>query len=216
MKTRMTKGLRITLKGIVVKEILRHDLEAELKAAYRAIADSVRAIVTAKYPSEDMAVLERYNLTTRDDCIMLRLSNGMVTQFRFEKRTGPLVAQHYTCSRRVYDPGPDDGQGKEVTRQFDTWSDLDKAFTAANKVLWNDYFALIDNARNLEEIEAVWPRVTSLIKRQPVTAISLVTPELIDRIKRDQAARVETASTSPEVAVDSTQDLPSQQRDVWI
>lgn len=189
MKTRMTKRLRCDLKYLVRTKIIHDALNRVLGEAYNALAPLVRELVAEKYPVPDMALLACYNVAIQDRCIKLKLKNGTINAFDFtDSDDWPWIPDAYDCRHRIYDAG-EDYLGGLVSARFAEWSDARDALTAANHALWTDYFALIDNARHLEEVCEVWPRACVLLMHKTSTAVSIVTPELIVRIKADQTAR---------------------------
>lgn len=181
-KLRLTIAMRDKLKEFA-GDLVRCPAEKEaLDAAYKKAAPLVRASVLAIYPTRDMRVLLKYYKARIDDCIKLKLTAGGVDTFNFEKGTGPVVAT-MTYQGTIY--AADD----KTTDAFAEWQKASDTFATARKKKIADYSALVNASRTFEDVTEIWPEAAKLRPKMKSTALIVLTPDIVARIKSDVASR---------------------------
>lgn len=183
-KTRLNSAGRNHLLQLVDTTV---DCPAErrtLEKAYAKIAPLAVKVVLAKHPNADMLVLKRYDCAHQVKEIKLSLTVGGVVEFEFDP------AQHELYRPEKYRWGASTiyAADERLTAAYQAWEQARDAYQKAVKDKRADYKALVNSARNLEEIEAIWPAAASarsaIIRNLPAT----LTPDAIARIKADVAA----------------------------
>lgn len=180
--TRLTQHMRKQLKALARDLVKTPAEDKAVKAAYKAAAPLVTAAVHVKYPPRDMAVLLKYEKATVDDCIKLQLSAGGIQVFNFAEKKGPLVA-HETWQGVVY------AADEQQTAAVLAWVEARDKQKAAYEAKVADYDKLINFARTLDEIEAVWPEASQVRAQNESVAPVVLPEEVVKRIKADVATR---------------------------
>lgn len=187
-KIRLSVGNRNWLFSLARKSIT---CAAELRArdaAYKVALPLVQRDLRVKYPPRDMYVLKKYDCVETCESIRVSMGSGRVEEFVFEnpKKQGPRVPANAPWGK-IHEIAPD------TVVAVEAYVKVRVAHRLAYDAKLADYKALIYNARNLEEIESVWPKASelrSVINRSLPTVVSA---EVIARIRADQAPQ-ETAS----------------------
>lgn len=185
---RLSEDNRASLIRLARKLVRETHPSEELDAAYEGAADAIHAIVTAKYPPKDMAVLLKYDAAAPDCCIRYSTGHYDVNQFDFradDKRI-PTVPSRY-CNRV---PFLVEGAAVEAMRAYEA---AKKAYDQGIAQRENDYRALIQNATSFNQVVDVWPEAERLRENicGRATALSVLSEDVIERLKRDAAIRVE-------------------------
>lgn len=156
-------------------------------ASYAVALPLVMSAAHVKYPAKDMAVLKKYDCAREDHCIRIA-AESLVTQFDIKlDDAGVLRPQYHGCR-----PIPCD----DVTRQaVETWRTAVTINKEALDQKRRDYRGLIRAARTFEEIVEVWPEAEELRQSicQGSTAMTVFSPELVERIRQDVAERAVAA-----------------------
>lgn len=182
MKTRLNSYSRDSLTMLAKSVIKCPAEETALAKAYATAAALVRATVEVALPPKDMKVLAKYERAAVDDCIRLSGPGLNFTYFRFTKGTGPLSFgnRNFLVSEET---------GNAVT----AWERTDEALKVATKSKLGDYEALIRNSRHFEDIVEVWPEAEKLRGDIGLNTVSVISLDVVDRIKADVASRAEAA-----------------------
>lgn len=181
-RIRMTQAMRDRLLKLAA-DLVECPLQwRAVVVAYEKAAPLVRAAVEKKYPPKDMRILKKYDAAHIDDCIKLSLTAGGVDMFNFASGTGPLVG-HPTYRGTIY---ATDGA---LTDAFLVWKKATEEEKAARSAIMTDYKSLVNSARFLEEVIEIWPEAAQLRPVAQSTALTTLTPQVVDRIKADIAAR---------------------------
>lgn len=182
MSVRMNDALRQRLTSEVAKLIHLPELGRQELDAYNIVSPLVRGCVYKKYPKKDMEVCAKYGVAKVDDCIDLQLTEGGVDRFHFTTETGPLVVKR-TYHGQVY------AADEQTTAAFHNWKKIRENHEIKLKALRADYLALIKGARTLEEIVEIWPEAASVMMYARSQALTVLSQDVINRIKTDVARR---------------------------
>ena len=90
-KTRLNEGHRSFLNTLANKVATCPAEIAAEDVAYKKAAPMVRAVVTTRFPTKDMAVLRKYEVAGTDECIRLRLTAGGVVEFNYRDKAEALI-----------------------------------------------------------------------------------------------------------------------------
>lgn len=174
---------RTALQDLIKKVVTCPKEDAAIIEAYAKAAPLVRACVEVEYPVKDMKILKRYDVAEQKDSIGLRLTSGGDTKFKFEDGTGPLVPDHRYGKMFLAD--------EATTDAVHDWEAATRKRQEVFEKKRSDYLALVGSARTLEEVEAVWDEAAAIrpMFEKNQTALSVLTPEVIKRIKADVKAR---------------------------
>lgn len=186
MSIRMNDALRSRLQDEVIRLVHLPDIGRKEMDAYNIAAPLVRICVQAKYPPKDMLVCEKYGVATIDDCIHLQLTQGGVQAFKFVAGTGPLVVKK-TYQGQIY------LADQVTTLAVLDWIAVHEEHDEKLRALRNDYYALIKGARTLEEIVEIWPEIVTVERYARSYALTVLSQDVINRIKADVARRSEQA-----------------------
>ena len=182
MTIRLNEALRGRLNTLVNELVYLPALRDRVEDAYITVEPLVRGAVEAKFPQRDMKVLAKYEAAQIDDCIDLQLTAGDVKRFIFKDKTGPLVAKK-TYHGQVY------LADATVTDAFLEWWNAKSANDEKTKALQNDYRALIQGAKTLEEIIEIWPEAEQISQYARSQALTVLSQDVIARIRADVARR---------------------------
>lgn len=186
-KVRLTQAARTRLISLSHELVQCSAEQTAVDAAYKKAAPLVRKAVEAKYPPRDMRILVKYEKAAIDDCIKLQLTAGGVNMFCFAEGKGPLAAET-TYNGTVYQAD------EEMTSAFAEWKAATEALDAARSQKLGDYKALINSARTLEDVTEIWPEAEQIRSSLRSTALTVLTPAVIERIKADVATRAQPES----------------------
>lgn len=153
----------------------------KMDTTYAKLAPMVTRLVEAKFKPADMAVLAKYSVAKRDDCINITLPDARVVNFNFRKDEGPMVAMQRNCHGRMY-LGDD-----RLAAAFTQHAAAVSAYTDERERRIAAYAALVRNARFVEDVVEVWPEAAALL---PATVVMApLAPEQIALIRADTVDR---------------------------
>lgn len=182
----LNKSHRETLQ-VLARELVRSTQDTTaLDAAYEEVANIVAAVVEAKYPKADMAVLRKYDVGREDTCIYVSPGYGNIQQFYFRQGDSrvPYVPSRY-CNHRTPHL-----MNEEQAATFDRYEALREEQKAAINRRVADFDALIAASRTFDEVAAVWPAAEQLRERicGQSRAVSIMSEDTLARLKADPAA----------------------------
>lgn len=192
---RLNPAARRALNNLVTEIVHSPETQAAVETAYRAARDRLIPIILERFPSDDMAVLRRYDCIETADYIDICLDNDNRGWARFAFHEGEAPTR------------PERGRVGLIV-DFETfqlvvaWSHACDTHRETLSGIRGDYSALIRSAKTFEEVVEVWPEAEqcrSRIRGLPVVAN--INPDLIARLRADMARRaaetpaVETVST---------------------
>lgn len=185
-RTRLTQNARSVLNGLARKLITTPVETQALKDAYAVALSGVIAAVELSYLQKDMKILARYEVAFRDTCIKLQADGRYVRQFIINSDAeASLVPRRNGCSARVY------LVEDAVWESIGIWETAKKTADTARNQKRADYEGLIAASRFFEDVVEVWPEAEQL--RTQIcgqrTALSIVSPDLVSRIRADVAGR---------------------------
>ncbi|MEM8575543.1 MAG: hypothetical protein AAGF48_13010 [Pseudomonadota bacterium] len=149
-KTRLLASAKGALHSFAREHVTAPAEKKALTAAYRKVVRLLTPFIAKKFPPEDMALLDKYDMARRDDCIQCVHESGRVLQFKFEDGEGPLLPDRY-CSSRRFVPST------KCMDAIDDWILKKDAHEKALKEIRDKYYALIEASRNVEDVLEVWP-----------------------------------------------------------
>lgn len=184
-KLRLNTEHRLFLRRLARKNI---SCPAETKAdtdAYEKAAKVVRAAVLERYPTKDMNILRRYSVAYRDTCLRLQLAAGGIVQFdlRGTVEEVGLWVPDGNCSNHIYQI--DEAGSAVVSASLSAAEALEDAIARKHE----DYVALIEASKTLEQVEEVWPEASALREHVGRALPSVLSDDVIARIKEDVALR---------------------------
>lgn len=175
---RLTAYARSTLRDLALKLVNCPAERQALESAYVIASRAIRAAAEAKYPPRDMAVLKKYEKAGIDDCIRISVDPGKISRFTFKDGTGPLMPD---CKIIIL--------SDTQLASFLDWVDAGTALGTAEKIKLGDYYSLIASARTLEQVVEVWPEAERVRSDIGGNAISVLSDDVLDRIRADVAVR---------------------------
>lgn len=186
-KLRLNNEHRLFLRRLARNNI---SCPAEAKTdaeAYEKAAKVVRAAVLERYPTKDMNVLRRYNVAYRDTCLRFQLTAGGVVQFelRGQAEEVGLWVPDLRCSNHIYQI--DEAGSALVVASLSAAGALDEAIERKHA----DYVALIAASQTLEQVEEVWPEAAVLREHVGRSLPSVLSDDVIARIREDVALRAD-------------------------
>lgn len=179
---RLNDGLRRRLYDLVRTTVKVPAEAAKLDRAYAEAEPLVREAVHGAYPPDDMEICAKYEAAQIDDCVKLQLTSGGVDLFKFAPGTGPLVVKK-THQGMIY------LADAITTDAFHNWKQANEAFETALRRKMDDYGALVREARTLDEVCEIWPEAEVVREYARSRALSILSDEMIARIRADVAAR---------------------------
>lgn len=180
-KRRLTQWMREKLISYATETVKPAAETKALDAAYKKAAPLVRKIVEAKYKPADMAICAKYELTQPDACIRLQLANGAVQEFEFVEDDGIPIVTRGSCYSRMY------VADEKASAAIDAWAAARDAFKAEAKKRIAAYTALVQGSSTVEDVQAVWPEVSSLLPAD--NALIALGPAEMDILAADQKER---------------------------
>jgi hypothetical protein len=157
-KTRLTNGVRDQLVRLAERSLVCEAEAAAERAAYDAVSPLVMALVLERFPARDMRILKKYEVARTDTCIRLVNSGGGIELFKFHDDDAPVVPSRYCASRNFIAPD-------ETLTALGAWKKARDAHNAAKKAAVLKYRAVINGARNAEDILEVWPAASAVLDR---------------------------------------------------
>lgn len=188
-KTRLNSYMRSKLKNhvpSVVKCPSERAVRAEAKSRLTAVTD---ALVAARFPEREMAVLQKYDVGTIKDFVDAKVpgSRGCEHLPLSKPTTLPYNSALGSCHYALELPAD-----HEVWALWRAYRAACEAVDVAESEKRKDYYALIDNCRNFEDVLEVWPEAEAMREQlniPPTHAISTLSEDVIERIKADVAQR---------------------------
>lgn len=161
-KTRLTKEVRDQLERLAKRSLVCEAEAAAERAAYDVIAPLVMTLVLKRFPARDMRILKKYEVARADTCIRLVNDGGGIEVFHFNEGEGPVVPSRYCSSRNFIAPA-------ETLAALGEWEKARDAHKLAKQAAVAKYRAVINGARNAEDILEVWP-ASSVVLNQFIEA----------------------------------------------
>jgi hypothetical protein len=185
-KLRLNNEYRLFLRQLARNNITCATEVAADEAAYKAAEKIVRGMVIERFPTKDMNVLKRYNVAVRDTCFRIQLAAGGVVQFEFRGTVDDvgIWVPYASCASRMYIA--DEAQTTAIQSAIDAESALEDA--RERKLA--DYGALIEASTTLEQVEEIWSEASALRAHVGRALPSVLSDDVIARIKEDVALRV--------------------------
>lgn len=217
-KTRLNKNSRELLIAHA-RRVVRADsrLEKDLEKT-EASRDALRAKVVEalleasakKYPAADMEVLRRYECTSKVTRVLVFLDSDMKndttapSEFRLRREElgvseGESLSEHgfelpngaFVHHHQLVLKGAAESTWRKWKEAVAAVEQLTEAKEKARREVLRAYEAFIANARWYEDVLEIWPEASEL--RDAIapqcTALSVVTPDLLDLIRADVARR---------------------------
>ena len=185
-KTRLNEWRRDILRSLATTLVTADpELLGERECVAKNLSEAVRGLVVARYPQDDMKVLLKYDMATRDKCIRLRFDNGREEQTNLLEEPFPLRPGG-PCHRYVY-LAPD-----SVKDLFETVERLDRVISASVVERLKPYLKLVSSSQTYEDVLAVWPEAEKARESIGATLngiVTSVTAEEIEAIQADMARR---------------------------
>lgn len=190
-KTRLNGTYRQRLKTLVQEIVQAPVEEAIMIAANIAVAPLILAVVNAKYPVADMAILKKYEAASPDRCINIQGPSQGVSEFKFlTVESAPLVARncHWNQIYLI---------DQETLDLFLAWEEAETKWDDALKTKRSDYYSLINSSTTFEQVIEIWPEASRLLtKISPHTAVALLNEDIVNRIKKDVESREGNSAAS--------------------
>lgn len=180
-KIRLNGAYRDKLNSLAQKLVSCPAEKGTMEAAYTIAAHLVRQMVEAVLPRADMLILQKYDRAQVDDCIRTTLTAGGMVQFNFDKGTGPLSPG---CRTFLAD--------EATTHALTAYRTANGKYHETLQAKLSDYNAVIYTARYFEDVVEIWPEAEQLRSSFGTFAVSMVTGDVIARIRQDMATRAET------------------------
>lgn len=182
---------RTALYNFARRQIEATEDRSELDNAYEHAADAIHAAAVAKWPQKDMKVLERYDSAAPDPCIFISAGGSNYERFTFrpdDKRIA-LRPNRNGCNRI---PLLLTGSAEAA---FDAFKAASKARDEAVKKRLSDFSSLIFGTPSFNGLVEVWPAAETMREQivGTATALSVLSSEVIDRLKADPALVAEAA-----------------------
>lgn len=187
--TRLNQQIRQALSNLVREIVTCPEETSAVDLAYTNTSQPIIQALLDRYPSDDMAVLKRYDYAGLADRVDIEGPGVGYTQFVFrcDDPSRPLVPMNDVVLLDV-----------DLYSLVRMWTDRRIALKDALGIKQADYFALIRHAATLEEVEEVWPEAEQVRRRvRGVPVVAGLDADVMARIAADVAARksVETVST---------------------
>lgn len=193
-KTRLNKTHRELLKNLANSKIVSPETQERIDIAFTAYQVMGEELQAKQFPASDMAILKKY------ECAKPQTQIGVL--FHDKTKDGKTAHESVTISEVLHVDNdtwrtpashkiqqPYDGKFHKLCKA------LKEAKSNHEEVLRNkknDYFALIDNARTFEDVAEVWEEANELQSTICTsTALSVISKDVIVRIKKDTASRKE-------------------------
>jgi hypothetical protein len=178
MKTRLNTHARHCLMDLARSLIRCPDTDKREAEAFDIAAVLVRNEVENVFPPKDMKILEKYGQAGIDDCIRITGQGINMTLFRFKDGTGPLSI---SCKTFLV--------SDETAAAVIRWENALKDHQEAIKAKVEDYRALVNSSRYFEDVTDIWPEAESVRDEIGTNALTVISPDLIKRIKADVGTR---------------------------
>lgn len=186
---RLAERDRDALLQFAKKQIAATEDRTTLDAAYERAADAIAALVRKENPPADMKVLAKYGLAGIDSCVAISSGDGDVQQFEFNKDDPRIPMRPYSRRSCGY------GQRAPILMD-DATHEIHKVYAAELKASkdqaakrYSDFKALVWGTNSFNALAEVWPAVEAMREKivGTSTALSVLSDEVIDRLKADPA-----------------------------
>jgi len=189
---RLAERDRDALMIFAKKQIEATEDRVTLDTAYEAAADAIAALVRKENPPAEMKVLAKYNLAGADGCISISSGGGDFQQFDFNKDDPRIPMRPYSrrgCGYGNRSPILMDDATHEIHKAYA--GELAKSLEQRQK-RYNDFNALIWGTTTFNALVEVWPAADAMREKivGSSTALSVLSDEVIDRLKADPALAV--------------------------
>lgn len=181
-KLRLLAGMKETLRANVRQHVVPRNLKAALDTAYALCLPAVKAAADKKWPSADLKVLRKYELTTKMSRVQCTNKLGQVKTFHVAESDEIELPDKSWYSERQRVPMITDKE----TAVLDQWLDAHEAYNIEFDKRVKAYDALIHGANYLEDLLEIWPEAAALVPRTG-GAILALGPDQIAVIRRDLA-----------------------------
>ena len=195
MKTRLTKDMRYQLLDLSRTRIKDPEHEEAWKTAQRAAQKAAIKAFHGMYPVKEMAVLKKYDVTIAIDKFGIALRESDHENIRYEwfhlldkSCSGPIpfadqpLRPHGSWNMHVH-------LGLEASKLVDAFLTIDAARAKSRQEMLDTFDLVIRNAKNLEEIEAVWPAAKEIRRNIPALPMVRLAPAF-DKIREAVAAKL--------------------------
>lgn len=182
-KTRLNESMRNALHGLARSKISCPEEKATENKAYGVAEKLILKMVNERYPTKDMKILQKYEVTRQDSCLRMQMTTGGVGEFTIKDESKyPLVPSGY-CGGRLY------AADEATSDALQKWTTARDAVRQATKEKLSDYRSLILFSRNLEDVEAIWPEATEIRQNLNRSLPVLLSDDIVARIKADVETR---------------------------
>lgn len=154
-KKRLNQSDRRALTRFASRNIKTEKETRAKEAAYQKACKAVIQDVQKCFPPEEMKILLKYKVASRDDCIKGATPSGQFLGFEFNENDGPLTPNKYCSSRSI----PFRQSTAEAIEKFDLAKTTEKD---AHRKIMSDYQALINGSRYFEDVVEIWPAADAL------------------------------------------------------
>lgn len=181
-KTRLTIALRCKLISIASDGLDLSKEQAACDKTYPAAAKTAKIHIHKRWPPFDMEVLKRYECASKCDYVYVQQEGDPGTRVHFAFRKDDDIP---------LSPGHNNSLVLSATdmKLFNAYVDSMLAMEETKKARMVDYKALINGVGSLEEIEVVWPEASQVRRSMLGGAVSVLNPDVIERIRQDVAAK---------------------------
>jgi hypothetical protein len=189
-KTRLNQAHREMLLRFATDNLSCPAEEKARAKAYERASRLVRDAVEKRFPSDDMAVLTKYNCSYPDACIRGGSPSGQFVGFQFDKKEdAPIVPDHGCSSRSI-------GFTQATVDAIEAFEKANNLLKDARQKKIDAYRTLIGTARSFEEITAVWSAAEALAEKivARTTALIALSPEVVEFIRDDNAGALAQAA----------------------
>lgn len=178
---RLTSAARDRLVRLAIELITLPEHEAAQASARAAFEKALRKKAEALFPKKDMLILKKYGEATADECIRFAPLTGSrhVRTHILPSGAGILLPD---CRTLALD--------EAETVLSEALEAADDAWDKARRAKLADYRALIEGSRTLEQVSVVWPEAEQLRSAFGGNAISVLSDDVVERIRADVATRV--------------------------
>lgn len=185
-RTRLNSGHREELESLAEQIIATPKETDNVNRLYALAYPGVMAAVEHRYPPKDMAVLKRYECAGPVRSIKVQSERSVATEFDIRKTDRqPIQPSQYSYSSLIFIVDHD------LLKLAEELSAALVAQKDARKRKLADYKGFISASRFFEDVVEIWPEAEQLrgaICRQG-SAVTVISPELIARLKADVKSR---------------------------
>jgi len=187
-KTRLNKDMRHMLLRLARDRVKApKSVEDAFTAAHKICEKEIRRVCKGLFPKRDMEVLKKYHAAHQPPYIDLIIPGEAARFDRFNfvghswetARTGttdlPWVPKHTEHGRIQLD--------ERAAKAFQVYASAAAGREMARNELLGTFETAIRNAKNLEEIEAVWPAAREARVYAPPSVPAVILSTVFDRMR---------------------------------